>query len=96
MDSGGLDMKMLRISNSAVNRMYAHPCEARIYRMARILQYSDRTIANRGHIPSAPLAVMCARWFVFLAHATIPGGTRQFIDLIAIGVIDFWFLNELA
>ena len=59
-------------------------------------QYSDRAIANRGHIPSARLAVMCAGWFVFLAHATIPWGTRQFLDLIALGVIEFWFLNELA
>jgi hypothetical protein len=59
-------------------------------------QYSDRRIANRGRIPFARLAVMCARWFEPLAHATMPWGTRQLLDLIAISVIEFWFLNELG
>jgi len=59
-------------------------------------QYSDRRIANRGRIPIARLAVMCAWWFVSLAHAAIPRGTGQLLNLIAFSVIKFWFLNELA
>jgi hypothetical protein len=59
-------------------------------------QYSDRKIVDRGRIPSARFAVMRARWFITLAHAAMPWGTRQLLDLIAISVIEFWFLNELA
>jgi hypothetical protein len=93
MDSGGLDIKMLRISSSQLSIvcMLTHAKHAST---GDENQYSDRGMANRRHIPSARLAVMCARWFVCLAHATMPWCTRQLLDLIAISVIEFWFLNE--
>lgn len=95
MDSGGLDIMMLRISSSQLSIvcMLTHPKHASLRGEN---QYSDRRIANRGRIPFARLAVVCAWWLVSLAHATIPWGTRQLLNLIAISVIEFWFLNEPA
>jgi hypothetical protein len=50
----------------------------------------------RRDVLSASLAVMCARWFVPSAHATIPRSAAQLLDLVAFCIIKLWPLIENA